>query len=201
MPGRYEPPPTRTPADWCTRGAGGPSRCLNGSDHHVDPAGLCRAGAKSARNPRTPRPPTAARASEPSIPQPPTRPEDPLQQPREPADTDGMALLSCSDCGNPVSEAAPACPHCGRPGACRHLQASETREVPAGIALLFVGVWLVFAGGGVLFGLTVLPNLDDIAAMMLATCGFFLGSVAAYVLMRLCTPTWRKCMGCGMRLS
>jgi hypothetical protein len=26
-----------------------------------------------------------------------------------------MAVLTCPDCGKPVSDAAPACPHCGRP--------------------------------------------------------------------------------------
>lgn len=26
-----------------------------------------------------------------------------------------MALVTCPDCGNPVSDAAPACSHCGRP--------------------------------------------------------------------------------------
>ena len=26
-----------------------------------------------------------------------------------------MALMQCPDCGKQISEAAPACPHCGRP--------------------------------------------------------------------------------------
>jgi len=37
-----------------------------------------------------------------------------------------MALLKCPDCGNDVSDQAPACPHCGRPlGSARPLGASD----------------------------------------------------------------------------
>lgn len=55
-----------------------------------------------------------------------------------------MALVKCKDCGSNVSDAAPACPNCGRPQA--H-SSKATRNNPNGtgwlaLILLIAGVWI-----------------------------------------------------------
>ncbi|HEX8393041.1 MAG TPA: hypothetical protein VF665_11835 [Longimicrobium sp.] len=47
-----------------------------------------------------------------------------------------MALITCPDCGNSVSDAAPACIHCGRPIAAA---SPRTAAPPAGMPPLFPG--------------------------------------------------------------
>ena len=47
-----------------------------------------------------------------------------------------MALLTCPDCGGKVSDAAPACPHCGRPTQqSSHYEAVHSNEVAGKRAL------------------------------------------------------------------
>lgn len=54
-----------------------------------------------------------------------------------------MAMLKCPDCLRDVSDAAPACPGCGRPLAAAVLTRTKPGEISGGQA---VGVLLLLAG-------------------------------------------------------
>lgn len=65
-----------------------------------------------------------------------------------------MALIECPDCGAQVSDAAPACPHCGRPNQpVESLKRDRIRhEAGAAIGGLAVAIGVVawfFGFGGV----------------------------------------------------
>lgn len=57
-----------------------------------------------------------------------------------------MALVRCSDCGNEISDAAPACIHCGRPAEGKTPPARATpQKKPLGCAhMIFGGIVLLF---------------------------------------------------------
>lgn len=77
-------------------------------------------------------------------------------------------LLTCPDCGNEVSDQAPACPKCGRPTARAAAPASKTTLTkPAGcflqllaIVVFVVGVGLCLQGGAekTVFGFLVVAG-------------------------------------------
>lgn len=61
-----------------------------------------------------------------------------------------MPLVECTDCHNQISDAAPACPHCGRPGASAKMQpaatgAPVTRQISAKLAFGIVFIPFIFA--------------------------------------------------------
>ncbi len=61
-----------------------------------------------------------------------------------------MPLVECTDCHNQISDAAPACPHCGRPGASAQTRpaatgAPVTRQLSAKLAFGIVFIPFVFA--------------------------------------------------------
>lgn len=61
-----------------------------------------------------------------------------------------MPLVECTDCHNQISDAAPACPHCGRPGASFPARSEETgspaaRQLSAKLAIGIVFIPFVFA--------------------------------------------------------
>lgn len=80
-----------------------------------------------------------------------------------------MALVKCSDCGRDVSDAAPACPGCGRPVEPAPTSASAQRPEPAKTApksggggcgvLLVAFAWMFAAGAGLIVVLVILGSL------------------------------------------
>ena len=60
-----------------------------------------------------------------------------------------MALVICPDCGNELSDQAPACPKCGRPTARAAAPASKTTLTkPAGCFLQLLAIVVFVVGGG-----------------------------------------------------
>lgn len=49
-----------------------------------------------------------------------------------------MALTRCPDCGNTVSESAPACPHCGRPRTAPSGSSAVSKSIAIGCAAIFL---------------------------------------------------------------
>ncbi|HEY4145166.1 hypothetical protein [Pinirhizobacter sp.] len=70
-----------------------------------------------------------------------------------------MALIACRDCGENVSDAAPACPHCGRPVA-----ATVIEQTSKDIKQLKIMGAVVFLVGVVAFVLLLEPGLYVMAA-------------------------------------
>lgn len=76
-----------------------------------------------------------------------------------------MALITCPDCGNSVSDAAPACIHCGRPlAAARPAYASSTRSLDPKAARAAEArpiVWVGYALQALsfLYGITAIVGL------------------------------------------
>jgi hypothetical protein len=72
-----------------------------------------------------------------------------------------MALISCGECGEEISDRAPACPHCGVP---LHVGGVPLRNAPStveknpaaygvmGAVFLILFMWLLM---GLIFGLTI----------------------------------------------
>jgi hypothetical protein len=63
-----------------------------------------------------------------------------------------MALITCVDCNSQISDAAPACPKCGRPVRSPARVGKGGTSVPtfAGIGLIGLGVYLFFASNAML---------------------------------------------------
>ena len=61
-----------------------------------------------------------------------------------------MALVACPDCSQQVSDAAPSCPHCGRPIAAIEVQ-QTAKKYKAWMAASFIVSILSFAATGFLF--------------------------------------------------
>ncbi len=59
-----------------------------------------------------------------------------------------MGLVNCPDCGNKVSDKAPACIHCGRPHPAEAPEPVESTPPPSGSRKDI----LLVVGGGVLLG-------------------------------------------------
>lgn len=59
-----------------------------------------------------------------------------------------MPLIACPDCGNEVSDKAPACPKCGRPISTPIVQVVESSsgstEAGGAYGLGFVLAWIIF---------------------------------------------------------
>lgn len=49
-----------------------------------------------------------------------------------------MPLTNCVDCGQPLSDAALTCPHCGSPGARRTGTGKAFKAVQLAVALIFI---------------------------------------------------------------
>jgi hypothetical protein len=71
-----------------------------------------------------------------------------------------MALIRCPDCNAQISDAAPTCPHCGRPMAAAPMLVEQTgKSFKAGIVIGIIVAVIGFFSAGVVggaFGLTVL---------------------------------------------
>jgi zinc-ribbon domain len=62
-----------------------------------------------------------------------------------------MALIRCPDCGNEVSDQAPACPKCGKPiSSAIPAKPKTTLTKPAGCFLQVLGAGLFLIGVGLL---------------------------------------------------
>jgi hypothetical protein len=63
-----------------------------------------------------------------------------------------MALLKCDDCGHDVSDAAAACPHCGRPtkAALKQTISEANVDVSVGLMQMTIGIGLIVFVGLVL---------------------------------------------------
>ncbi len=77
-----------------------------------------------------------------------------------------MTLIVCSDCGGKVSDAAPACPHCGRPRRTEPKQKMGTVKAPKGtsntVALLgALGVLAGLSGFGLIIYHGVCAPVDE----------------------------------------
>jgi hypothetical protein len=86
-----------------------------------------------------------------------------------------MGLVICPDCGNKVSDMAPACIHCGRPRPGEVEQATEPPPPPSsgrqdlllvvgGGALLGAGLTLLLLGHSLYAGLGLLLGLVCVVA-------------------------------------
>ena len=63
-----------------------------------------------------------------------------------------MALTQCPDCGNDLSDLAPACPNCGRPAAARPVTVEATakrfkRPMMLATVIMGLGFGLLVTGG------------------------------------------------------
>lgn len=66
-----------------------------------------------------------------------------------------MALTTCGDCKAEISDAAPACPKCGRPmatatAATKAGKGGTSFPTALGIGMLGVGVYLFFTGNAII---------------------------------------------------
>ncbi|URX63252.1 zinc-ribbon domain-containing protein [Luteibacter anthropi] len=84
-----------------------------------------------------------------------------------------MALIACRDCGKDVSDAAPACPHCGRPVAATVIEqtSKDIKRLKIMGGVVFVLGLVMFLVGGMLF-----PQFLEAGMFVMA------GGLAIYVL-------------------
>ena len=98
-----------------------------------------------------------------------------------------VPLIDCPDCGNSVSDAAPACPSCGRP---KDPEATRSQPIaPAGVACPYCGNTTVGKVRGLQGPLEVL--LGFVLLLML-----FVPGIIYYVVME----SVPYCSSCGRRV-
>ncbi len=85
-----------------------------------------------------------------------------------------MPLTTCPDCQHPVSDAAPACPHCGKPSA-RAVVAGKVKT--SSRVMIVLGTGLVLGGtlalilGGVVPGISAMGVTAMVVGFVLFIAG------------------------------
>lgn len=79
-----------------------------------------------------------------------------------------MGLINCVDCGNEISDAAPACVKCGRPVASRNVDTSRGTSALVGAAIGFAVGFVTTWGACDHFNVRAFHNDLPLAAILLA---------------------------------
>jgi len=83
-----------------------------------------------------------------------------------------MALIDCPDCQKRISQAAPVCPHCGRPMAAFSNKAVQVQR--KGGKFEFIGFLSILAGMGLLYVSGVLGAIIISAGFVIFLAGRFM---------------------------